>query len=316
MLNRGFHLFVVILAFLIPVLAQEPKAADLSDQIIPVSSQTEASQSNPASRTIWITVHNKNDPSSALSASDLEVKLDGKPASVSDGRRLSPALLYCLLLDISGSTRPARHRQHDEAVALLSKIPRVGRDYGLLVAFNDQAYLDAEGTDPQKLIKNINQESRGATAVYDAMVACSDHLSKDDSPKAGSDTLRLMFVLSDGIDNSSRATREDAERTLIAERIRVYSIAEEVAGYRPDQVAKANKSLKQLVESTGGKGYLLTNKMTLDQIVQDISNDLASLYAVTLSSERTMPRGHVCKLEVRCVNKDCTVTAPREYFIP
>ena len=286
-------------------------------QIIPVSSQTEASESNPSSRVIWITVHDKKGPPAELSASDLEVKLDGKPTAVSDVRRLSPALRYCLLLDISGSTRSTRNTQHDEAVALLSKIPQADRDYGLLVAFNDQAYLDAEGTDPQKLIKSINQDARGSTAMYDAMVACSDHLAKNDSSTAGPDTLRVMFVLSDGVDNSSRTTREDAERALISERIRVYSVGQEgVGGYRPELAPRASKSLKQLVESTGGKEYLLTKKMTLDQIVQDISSDLANLYAVTLSSERTMPRGHVYKLEVKCRKQDSAVTAPREYFIP
>jgi hypothetical protein len=278
--------------------------------------QEEASEGNPRSGTIWITVHTKNDASPELSPSDLEVKLDGKRASVSDTRRVSPTLHYCLLLDISGSTRSARSRQHDEAVALLSKIPRADHDYGLLVTFNDQVYLDAEGTDPQKLIKRINQESRGATAMYDAMVACSDYLSKEDSPKDGPYTLSVMFVLSDGMDNSSRTTEEDAERTLIAGGIRVYSIGEENAGNSsPDQVAKASKSLKRLVGATGGKGYPVNERMTTDQIVQDISSDLAGLYAVTLSSGRALSIGHVYKLEVRCRKPDCAVTAPREYSL-
>lgn len=274
--------------------------------------QTAASESNPSSRVIWISVH-KNDSSPDLSASDLEVKLDGKPAPVGDIHRASPALRYCLLLDVSGSTRSIQSAYHDGAVGLLSKIPRPDRDYGLLVSFSNQAYLDAEGTDPQKLIKGIVQDGRGSTAVYDAMVAGSDYLSKNDSPDT---PLRVMFVLSDGVDNSSRTTREDAERTLIEAGIRVYSIAEENAhNYRPDEAAKASKSLKQLVESTGGKEYLVNKRMTIDQIVQNISNDLSSLYAVTISPERTVSIGHVYKLEVRCRKMDCAVDSPREYFV-
>jgi hypothetical protein len=285
-------------------------------RLIFVAGQTEAREGHPRSGTIWITVHTKNEPSPELSASDLEVKLDGKPASVSDARRMAPALHYCLLLDDSGSTRPARSAQHDEAVALLSKIPRPNRDYGLLVTFNDEPYLDAEGADPQKLIKSIYQDSRGATALYDAMVACSDYLSKRDSPKDEPETLQVMFVLSDGIDNISRTSAEDAERTLIARGVRVYSIGEEYAGSnRTSQVAKASKSLKRLVEATGGKDYPLNKRMTTEQIVQDISSDLASLYAVTLSPERALAVGYVYKLEVRCRKSDCAVTAPRGYSL-
>lgn len=130
-----------------------------------VAGQTAGSESNPSSRGIWISVH-KNGSSLDLSASDLEVKLDGKPAPVSDVHRASPALRYCLLLDVSASTRSIQAAYHDGAVGLLSKIPRPGRDYGLLVSFNNQAYLDAEGTDPQKLIKGIVQDGRSSMTPW------------------------------------------------------------------------------------------------------------------------------------------------------
>ena len=275
--------------------------------------QIKSSENNSRNGIIWITAHNKN--GDALSASDLEVKLDGKPTPVSQVRPVSAALHYCLLIDISGSTRSARSRQLEEAVALLSKIPRAGHDYGLLVTFNNQAYLDAEGTDPQELIRRISQDSRGATALYDAIVACSDYLSKKDLPQDGSDTLNVIFLLSDGIDNSSRTTAGDAERTLLTRAIRVYSIGEESEGSNtPDQISSARKSLRRMVGATGGKEYSVNKRMPVDQIVQDISSDLGGLYTVSLGSEKDLSIGHVYKLEVRCRQADCAVTAPREYL--
>jgi len=288
-----------------------------SQQTIPVASQQVASEINPQSQAIWVTARSKNGAPSELSASDLEVKIDGKPASVSDVRRLNPTLRYCLLLDISGSTRDARRTQYDAAVRLLSKIPRAGRDYGLLIAFNAQAVVDAEGTDPQQLIKGIKQDARGATAMYDAMVACSDHLSKKDSTTDVRDTMRVMFVLSDGEDNTSRISRERVERKLVAEHIRVYSIGQQdVTNRSPAQAAKTTKTLKQFAEATGGRNYLPAKEVTLEQIVGDISNDLANLYAVTLISEGTIRGNRVYKMEVRCGKTDFAVTAPLEYFVP
>jgi VWFA-related protein len=304
MLAARFALSLILFSAISVSLAQEP------NQTNPNAARAD-SGAGPPSRTIWISAHDKNGAASELLSTDLEAKLDGKPASVTDFRRVNPTLHYCLLLDDSGSTRPARSRQHDEAVAILSKLPKPGRDYGLLINFSNQAYLDAEGTDPQKLIKGINQESRGATAMYDAMVACSDYLSRSNLPDQGSDTLRVMFVLSDGVDNASSMTREGVERILLSGAIRIYSIGEEDGGsYGKDQAAKANKSLKQLVESTGGKSYPLSKNLSIDEIVHDISSDLSSLYGVSLSA----PPGHMYKLEVRCKKTNCAVAAPREYF--
>jgi hypothetical protein len=277
------------------------------------SLRQEVTEENPRGGIIWITVHTKNDSFPDLSAADLEVKLNGKLASVTDTRRVSPTLHYCFLLDISGSTRSARTRQHQEAVALLSKIPRADRDYGFLVSFNDQAYLEGEGADPQKLIQSISQDSRGATAVYDAMIACSDYLFKKDAPQDGSYTLNVIFLLSDGVDNASGTNREDAERALLSGGIRVYSIGQENVGRSsPDQVTSAKKSLKRMVGTTGGKEYPLNKGITIDRIVRDISSDLDGLYAVRVSPEKALSIGHAYKLEVRC--RKPAVTAPREYL--
>ena len=279
--------------------------------------ETEGGEHNPQGRGVWITARNSKGTAPELSASDLEVKIDGKPAGVSDVRRSIPTLSYCLLIDISGSTRAARKPQYDTAVALLSKVPRAGRDYGVLIDFNDKAYVDAEGTDPQKLIKGINQDARSSTAMYDAMAQCSAHLSKNDETTNVGDFLRVMFVLSDGEDNSSVVTKERAEHNLVAKGFRVYSIGQkDVGGYSPSQAAKASKTLKQFAEVTGGKSYLPAKEMTPEQIVDDIASDLANLYAVTLSSQGTLPGDRVYKLEVRCGKRGFAVTAPREYFVP
>jgi len=260
--------------------------------------------------TLWITARNRDGSAAQLSATELEIKIDGKAAQVSNLGRVSPALRYCLLVDNSGSTRPNLHAQHDEAVGLLSKIPQAGRDYGLVVDFNDEAYIDARGTDPQKLIKGIQQAARGGTAMYDAMVACTDELSK-----GGSDTvLRLMFVLSDGEDNASHMSREATERTLSSARVRVYSIGEE--GSANGNATHGVGNLKHLAEMTGGRDYLPRKEWTLDKILADISSDLAGLYAVTLNPDRPLASDRLHKLEVKSSRKDVAITAPRQYFVP
>ncbi len=272
------------------------------------SSATLASeQTSASSPSIWITARNKHGAPGELTASDLEIKIDGKAAQVSELRPESPALRYCLLVDNSGSQRPNLRAQYDEIVGLLSKIPQAGRDYGLVVDFNDQPYLDGEGNDPQKLIKAIHQTAAGGTAMYDAMAACTNRLSR-----AGADTaLRLMFVLSDGEDNSSHINREATERTLVSARVRVYSIGER--GTANGNATHGFGNLKRFAEATGGRNYLPGKDWTLDKILSDISNDLAGLYTVTLDSERALAGDRIHKLEVKSARKDLAITAPREY---
>jgi VWFA-related protein len=296
----SFVALVVLLAFLLARAQQAPS---------PHSEMKEIASQAP---TIWITAQNTDGTPAELSPSDLEVKIDGKRIAVSEVRKLSPPLRYCLLLDVSGSTRPAVKTQYATAVALLSKIPQAGRDYGILVDFNDKAYVDAEGTDPQKLIKGINQDARGGTALYDTMVACSDELSK-----GAPDVLRLIFILSDGEDNSSHVNRQAAERTLVTDRIRVYSVGQESA---PNPIAQTkgsgDKNLKVFAELTGGKSYLPGKKMDLEKILADISGDLAGTYFMTLTSDKSFTPDRLLKLEVKCGKKNIAVTTPRQYFVP
>ncbi len=76
--------------------------------------------------------------------------------------------------------------------------------------FNDEFYLDQDFTsDINKLRQALEKvESRGGTALYDALVASwSDYLKKDTKlPK------KVIFVVTDGEDNASRSTLERLSR--------------------------------------------------------------------------------------------------------
>jgi len=285
--------------------------AQLSHQAL--ATQSGPSDSATTALTILVSARSKDGTPAELSAADLEIKIDGKPATVGDVRPLGkPAIRYCLLVDTSGSTRPYVHVQLDDAVGLLSKIPQAGRDYGLLVDFSDEVYLDGEGTDPQKLLKSIHQFSRGGTAVYDAMVACAGELSKS----AAASELRVMFILSDGDDNSSHVSREETLRTLVRTGIRVYAIGHRGAPNPTEQPRRAIASLKQFAEKTGGQAYFPKTASDDEADVSNIAGDLGSVFSVTVSSARPLAGDRYYKLEVKSPRKDVSLGAPQQYFAP
>jgi Ca-activated chloride channel homolog len=262
------------------------------------------------SLTVLVSARNKDGSPAELSPTDVEVKLEGKTSAVTVVRRLPrPPLQYCLLFDSSGSQKTVFQEEREQAAQFLSRIPQASRDYGWFVAFNDQSYLDAEGTDPQKLAQALSKESpRGGTALYDAMVACSDELAR-----GASAALRLMIILSDGEDNSSRVNRDATALALVKEGVRVYSIGR---GEAPRAVA----ALKQFAEATGGKNYFPRKEADLDKLLTDISGELDSLFSVTVAPASPLPGNRVYRIELKFNKKNdkknISISAPRQYFAP
>jgi thioredoxin-like negative regulator of GroEL len=217
----------------------------------------------PKSSTILITARLKDGTPAGLSTSDIEIEADGKSVPVDEVVGGAP-LHYCLLFDISGSLRDRFKLQQDEAIELLSKVVKAGSDHGMLVAFNDNYYLDGEGTNPQQFVNRIATEQpqgRG-TALYDAVVASADHMSKS-SPDPGP---RVMFLFSHGEDNASVLSQDKAVQFVQKAGIRIYVIGS----------VKAAKTLRKLAKRTGGKAYFPEQK-DVGKAVADIADDLTTL---------------------------------------
>ena len=80
-----------------------------------------------------------------------------------------------------------------------------------IVNFNDEYYLDQDFTSNiNKLKEGLEKiEARGGTALYDAVVASADHLKEDAKLEK-----KVIFVVTDGDDNESAETLEQAVRRL------------------------------------------------------------------------------------------------------
>ena len=93
------------------------------------------------------------------------------------------------------------------AIVLLKESNRL--DEAFVVNFSDHAYLD-QGftTDRVALNRGLSRvDSRGTTALYDAAAASANELSKHAKhPK------QVLLVITDGADNASRQTLEQAIR--------------------------------------------------------------------------------------------------------
>jgi Mg-chelatase subunit ChlD len=114
-----------------------------------------------------------------------------------------------VLIDNSGSMRPKRQKVND-AVLNLIRSSNPG-DKVFVVNFGDQPYLDQDFTDDVgQLTSALNKiEARGTTALYDAIVASAAHVKQGVNMQK-----RVLLVVTDGRDNASQDSLDEAMRQL------------------------------------------------------------------------------------------------------
>ena len=113
---------------------------------------------------------------------------------------------FGLVVDNSGSMRDKRPQVN--AAALTFVKTSNPQDEGFVVNFNDDYYLDTERdftndvTELKTALERI--DARGSTALYDAVIGSLDHLKKGTRDK------KVILVVTDGEDNASRHSLENA----------------------------------------------------------------------------------------------------------
>ena len=206
---------------------------------------------------------------------------DGRPQQLTSFRHEDIPVALGIVIDNSGSMRDKRAAVNQAAINLVrASNPQ---DEVFLVNFNDESYLDQDFTSDIKKLKDGLEhiESRGGTALYDAIVAASDHLEKG----AKLDK-RVLLIVTDGEDNASRESLEQAIRRLQDERgPTVYSI-----GILGDdrEARRAKRALTALAYQTGGVAFFPKDINEVDSISRAVAHDLRNQY--TLGYKPTNPQ--------------------------
>ena len=148
-------------------------------------------------------------PITDLTRNDFKVFEDGQPQKITSFRNEDIPVALGIVIDNSGSMRDKRPQVNAAAINLVqSSNPQ---DQVFVVNFNEEYFLDQDYTGSVPKLKDALEriESRGGTALYDAVVASSDHLKK-----SGALEKKVLLVVTDGEDNASRESLEQAMRRL------------------------------------------------------------------------------------------------------
>ena len=186
-----------------------------------------------------------------------------------------------------------------------------------MVNFSDEAFLDQDFTsNVDKLRRALGQiESRGGTALYDAVAASADKLVAD-----GKHSKQVLILITDGEDNDSTIDLNQAVgRVQQLSGPVIYSIGllfgdEDMSR---SEVKQARKALEMLSTETGGVAFFPKNLGQVDQIAAEVARDIRNQYMVGYHSTKPTSepgfRHVVVTAEARGVGK-LTVRTRTGYF--
>jgi Ca-activated chloride channel homolog len=204
------------------------------------------------------------------------------PQTITSFRREDVPVAMGIVIDNSGSMREKRDKVNKAALNLVrASNPD---DQVFVVNFNDEYYLDQDFTSNIKKLSNALEkvEARGGTALYDALVASwDDYLKKNTKLQK-----RVLFVVTDGEDNSSTDTLEQTVHDLQQENgPTVYAI-----GLLGDEKARrARRALETIAERTGGIAFFPKTLDEVDEISRTVAHDIRNQY--TIGYKPKTPKG-------------------------
>ncbi|MDP9160335.1 MAG: VWA domain-containing protein [Acidobacteriota bacterium] len=217
-------------------------------------------------------VDEKNRLITTLDKGAFTVFENSKPQPITDFRHQDVPVAMGIVIDNSGSMREKRDKVNKAAINLVrSSNPD---DQVFVVNFNDEFYLDQDYTsDVNKLRSALEKvETRGGTALYDAIVASADHLKKSSQLQR-----KVLFVVTDGEDNASRESLEQAIRRLQEENgPTVYAIG--ILG--EEKARRARRALEVIADRTGGIAFLPRTVDEVDEISRTVAHDIRSQYTI------------------------------------
>ena len=250
-----------------------------------------------------------------LKQADFRVLDDNKPPQEirSFHAETNLPLQVGLLIDASNSVRDRFKFEQQSAIEFLNQTIHPRYDQAFVVGFDVTPEVTQDFTDnTEKLAHGVHElRPGGGTALYDALYfACRDKLLK--APKSAT-VRRAIILLSDGEDNQSHVTREEAiEMAQRAEAI-VYTISTNVSGTK----GAGDKVLERIADATGGRPFSPFQIRDVANAFAEIQDELRSQYAVSYKPADLKADGHYRTIEIVANDrKNLRVRSRRGWYAP
>ena len=245
-----------------------------------------------------------------LDPANFAVYEDNQPQKITFFRREDIPVSIGIVVDNSGSMRTKRAAVTKAVLNLIQASNP--QDEVFVVNFNDDSYLDQDFTNKVEVLREAldRVDSRGGTALYDAVIASADHLAKGAKKEK-----KVLLIVTDGVDNESRESLESAIRKVQDDNgPTIYTIG--ILGDEPG-IKRAKRALQSLSDQTGGVAFFPKDLVEVDEISQEVARDIRNQYSITYKPTNPRSNGGYRKLKVEARApgyKDLQVRTRDGYF--
>jgi len=220
----------------------------------------------------------------SLDRNAFSIYQNGRPEAITSFRREDVPVAIGIVVDNSGSMRDKRAKVNQAVMNLIQASNP--QDAVFIVNFGQTPYLDQDFTSNVSLLQAALRQtsSRGSTALYDAVVASNVHLRNNPSLEK-----KVLLVITDGEDNMSRETLQDAMRKLQSSKgATLYAI-----GITDQGMSHAGReALQELAASTGGVAFFPDSLDQVDEITRTIAHDIRSQYTLAYNPGGSIGTGY------------------------
>lgn len=258
-------------------------------------------------------------PVSNLRKGDFQILEDGVEQQISLFQHEDIPLSAGMVIDNSGSMRNKRARVNQ--AALIFARESNPQDETFIVNFDSDVYLEQDFTNRiDALVAALSRlDTRGETALYDAVFLSAEHLNEAKNDK------KALLLVSDGEDNKSRYNLDRVITKVRQSKATVYAIGLLEGGsggglFSKSPAAKAKEALRKLASTTGGRAYFPGSVEQVDELCRRIARDLRNQYTLGYTPSNAKMDGGWRRITVR-VNppkalSKITVSAKDGYYAP
>jgi len=219
-------------------------------------------------------------------------------------------LRLAILIDTSASVTDRFRFQQEAATNFINSVIR-DQDKAIVVSFDTGAELAADLTGDTRILEKAVRDLRpgGGTALYDAIFfACKEKLMLDQPMYK---FRRAMVVLSDGDDNQSQHSRDQAlEMAQRADTV-IYTISTNTS----HNETEGDKVMRYFADQTGGAAFFPFQANDLNQSFENIANELRHQYNLFYAPEPLNNDGQYHHVLIKVKNrKDLIVRARKGYY--
>ena len=309
------RLLFFFLLFCLPggqLFAQEPAGVPASNNTQPPGDQSRIQVRVELVNVLTTVTDKKNRLVTDLTKDDFRIFEDGRPQDIRFfSRETDLPLRIGMLIDTSNSIRDRLRFEQEAAIDFLNTALRPGKDLAFVAAFDLEPQLVQDYTDDiEKLSNAINSlQAGGVTSLFDAIFSsCKDKLYIFPPPEPY--LRRVMIIISDGQDNQSVHTREEALSMAQRAEVTIFTISTN----RSSAEGKGDKVLQRLAKETGGHAFFPFEASDLASNFQEIARELRSQYSLAYVSTNTAHDGTFRKITIQPVDNSLHVRSKDGYF--